>query len=257
MKVHVIRTGTLVGNETFMRGEGFGALLRRKRPYEFPVLAFALEHPTAGLVVIDTGMGAGSAVPRYQRRFVPRPLIDAAGEIGQQMRAAGLDPREVGTVILTHLDWDHAGGLHHFPGAQVHVHRAEWAFAHTRMGRTRFQPQRWPEGFRPALYDGAQELLPGVRTLPLPGHSPGHVGVQVDDLLFCGDHVLREDWFREDLAAGRELGLGQFFPDQARATTRRLAGFTGTLIPSHDAQAPARLRAANASRPETRALSLR
>lgn len=249
MQVHVVQTGSLVGNATFMRGDGFGALLRRRHAYEFPAYAFVIEHPTAGLFAIDTGMAAGSAVPAWQRRFVPHPL--PSQEIGPAMQRAGLDPREVSTVILTHLDWDHAGGLHHFPHARVIVQRSEWAFAQTRMGRARYQPQRWPATLRPDLIEGEEELLPGVHAVPLAGHSVGQIGVQIGDLLFCGDHVLREDWFREDLAEGRELGLGQFFPAHARETTRRLAAFTGTLVPSHDTDAPARIRASAASRSGT------
>jgi len=114
VRVHVIQTGRLVGNETVMRGEGWSSLLRRRKPYEFPVYSFILEHPE-GHMAIDTGLTARVRVPAWQRRMsVPSPRIEAGEEIGPQMRAKGLKPEDVRRVVLTHLDWDHTGGLEYF-----------------------------------------------------------------------------------------------------------------------------------------------
>ena len=258
MQIHVFQTGRLIGNRTFLRGERWSSLLRRAESIEFPVLTYVIEHPD-GLVAIDTGMGAGTRVPFTQRRFVPQPVITAADEIGPQMRARGLRTEDVRHVVLTHLDWDHAGGLRHFPQAEVFVHRPEHEFAGTLPGRMRYRPADWPQAFSPTVYDLAdepcgafpqsRELVAGVRVVSLSGHSAGQVGVIVDEggrqLFFVADHVLRQDWFLEDLAADRLLGLGIFFREQAIETSRRLARFvqerTTVLLPSHDAAAPARL----------------
>jgi N-acyl homoserine lactone hydrolase len=260
--VHVVCTGRLVGNETFLRGEGFGSLLRRPRDLEFPAHSFILEQ-SDGLVAIDTGLCARvrSPRPRFQRRFVPNPLVEQ--EIGPAMRARGLDPAEVRTVVLTHLDWDHAGGLAHFPNAEVLIHRPEWEFAATLRGRLRYEPRLWPAGFKPTVYDfDAETYGPfprskaigadgGVRIVPIPGHSIGQVGVIVrvgeSRLFFCADHVLRADWFVEDYAANRLVGLGPWFARQAVETSRRIHAFVEdvptVLVPSHDAGGPARLQA--------------
>jgi glyoxylase-like metal-dependent hydrolase (beta-lactamase superfamily II) len=262
IRIHTFETGRLVGNETFLRGEGWTSLLRRRRDYEFPAYSFVVEHPD-GLIAIDTGMTgrAGSPRPHVERRFVPRPI--AGQEIGPAMRAGGLDPADVRRVILTHLDWDHAGGLAHFPGAEVLVHRPEHEFAATRVGRWRYEPHLWPADFTPTVYDldpepygpfPASKALTddgSVRIVPLPGHSIGQVGVIVRcgdlRLLFAADHLLRQDWFLEDCQAGRLLGLGIFFAMQARETSRRIHDFIESvptvLVPSHDDEAPARLNA--------------
>ena len=164
-------------------------------------------------------------------------------------------------MVLTHLDWDHAGGLAHFPEAEVLVHRPEWAFAQTIFGRKRFEPRLWPSGFEPSLYElDAEPWGPfpaskamtadgAVRVVPLPGHTIGQVGVAVEmdgvRLLFCADHVLRQDWFVEDYAAGRLLGLGIWSRKSAVDTSRRVHGFieqdSTVLIPSHDDAVPERL----------------
>ncbi len=260
VRLHAIETGRLVGNLTFLRGERWSSLLRRPVGLEFPVYSFILEHP-AGLIAIDTGIGPGvqSPRPRIQRRFVPDPVERRA--IGPAMRSAGLEPADVRQVILTHLDWDHAGGLAEFPAARVLVHGPEWKFAQTRFGRTRFEPGLWPAGFVPTLYELDADPLGSfpaslpitpegeVRIVPLPGHTPGHVGVVVraegSTILLCGDHVLRADWFAEDYEAGRLLGLGIWNAGPARETSRRIHEFALTesalLIPSHDAETPLRL----------------
>jgi N-acyl homoserine lactone hydrolase len=260
VRVHVFQTGRLIGNRTFLRGRGWSSVLRRREPFEFPVYCYVVEHPE-GLVAIDTGLAAAVQVPRTQRRFVPRPV--AGDELGAQMRAKGLSPEDVATVVVTHLDWDHAGGLATFTNATVLVHRPEHAFAATAMGRMRYQPRLWPAEFGPTLYDldatpygpfpesKAVTSSGDIRVVPIPGHSIAQVGVIVEAgrevLLFAADHMLRQDWFVEDYRAGHLLGLGIFFPEHARETSRRihrLAQDTPTvLLPAHDADAPARLAA--------------
>jgi glyoxylase-like metal-dependent hydrolase (beta-lactamase superfamily II) len=259
-RVHTIRTGRLLGNRTFMRGDGWSSLLRRPSPFEFPAHSFVLERPN-GLIAIDTGLSprVRSPRPRLQRRFVPDPRFEV--EIDEAMRAQGLDPGDVRQVVLTHLDWDHAGGLAHFPNAEVLVHRPEHEFAATFQGRMRYEPKLWPPAFSPTLYDLDPEPFGpfpsskavgddgNIRLVPIPGHSIGQVGVIVPteraQIFLCADHVLRQDWFLEDFGAGRLLGLGIFFPKQARETSERvheLVKDTPTvLVPSHDAEAPDRV----------------
>jgi N-acyl homoserine lactone hydrolase len=262
IRVHAVETGRLVGNETFLRAEGWSSLLRRRRDYGFPVFSFVIEHPD-GPIAIDTGMSTRARSPRplLQRRFVPDPI--SCSDVGPGMRALGLDPADVRRVVLTHLDWDHAGGLAHFPHAEVLLHRPEYEFAATRAGRWRYEPRLWPPGFVPTVFDLDPEPYGpfqssmtltddgAVRVVPLPGHSIGQVGVIVRigevRLFLVADHVLRQDWFLDDYAAGRLLGLGVFHARQARETSRRVHELMETvptvLVPSHDTEVPTRLRA--------------
>lgn len=259
-RIHVIETGRLRGNKTFLRGKGFRSLLHQREDFEFPVYSFIVEHPE-GLIAIDTGLSARARAPRprLQRRFVPCPI--EVEEIGPRMRGLALAPEEVSRVVLTHLDWDHAGGLAHFQRADVLVHREEWRFAQTLWGRQRYEPRLWPQRFRPALYDldpepygpfPASKAITAdgaVRVVPMPGHSIGQVGVVVQtgevSVVLCADHVLRQDWFAEDYEAGRLVGLGAFYPKLAAETSRRLHRFISdvraVLAPSHDDEMPDRL----------------
>ncbi len=263
MTIHMFETGRLRSNQTFMRAQGWGpALLQRRVDVEFPVYSFLIEHPEGNLA-IDTGLGRRVHVPRWQRRVVPT-VVSGPVTMDDAMRQRGLDPASVSRVILTHLDWDHAGGVDRFPDAEILVHRPEYESATGRAGAVRYQTRAWPPRFSPTLYDLEPEPFGpfpaslalteqgDVRLVPLPGHSAGQVGVVVSTdgttLVFGADHVLSQDWFLEDYAAGRLLGLGIFDRRAARETSRRLHRFledTGAvLLPSHDDQLPERLAAA-------------
>jgi N-acyl homoserine lactone hydrolase len=260
VNIHVFETGRLRSNQTFMRAQRWSSgLLRRRVDIEFPVYSFLVEHPE-GTFAIDTGLGRRVHVPSWQQRCVPS-VVSGPLAMDDAMRQRGLDPAAVSRVILTHLDWDHVGGVNGFTRAEILVHRPEHASATGRLGAMRYQPQLWPADFSPSLYELEPEAygpfpasLPltsrgDVRLIPLPGHSTGQVGVIVSTanatFVFAADHVLREDWFVEDYAAGRLLGLGIFHPQHARETSRRLYRFveeTGAiLVPSHDREVPARL----------------
>ncbi len=263
MRVHVIQTGRLLGNKTFLRGGSWSSLLRKAEPYEFPALCYIVEHPD-GHIAIDTGLTSKVRTPRMARRFVPTAIAGSEDEVGPQMRAKGLDPADVRLVVVSHLDWDHVGGVGHFPSAEVLVHRPEFEFASTFQGKMRYQPKLWPSTFDPTLYDLDPEphgpfpqskVLTDsgdIRLVPIPGHSVAQVATVIETkgatLFFGADHMLRQDWFLEDYEAGRLVELGVFFKDRAIETSKRIYQFmqeTPTiLLPGHDAEAAMRLAAA-------------
>lgn len=165
-----------------------------------------------GLVLVDSGFGSEDAAhprPRLSR-FLIRLLgvrLDPMDTAVEQVRELGFKPKDVRHIVLTHLDFDHAGGIADFPGATVHVLAEEAAAARRRHGfiaRRRYRPAQWravakwqeyrPEGERwfgfPAVWP-VQGLPPEVLLVPLPGHSAGHCGVAVRHagrwLLHAGD----------------------------------------------------------------------
>jgi glyoxylase-like metal-dependent hydrolase (beta-lactamase superfamily II) len=97
-----------------------------------PIQAFLVEHPGAGLVLIDAGLHPSVAVkPRENFGRVTllafRDLqMDAGQALPAQLRERGLDPSAVRAVVMTHLHVDHASGISEFPGATFLVSRAEW-----------------------------------------------------------------------------------------------------------------------------------
>lgn len=132
-------------------------------------------------VLVDTGMG-----------------LDAEPPMGQGLRvleSLGVDLAAIDTVILTHAHGDHFLGLTApdgtptFPDARLVVWHTEWAHwsapetlaalneGYAAMIRARLLSL---EG-RMTLIDSAEtEVAPGIRLLPLPGHTPGHVGLWLE-----------------------------------------------------------------------------
>jgi len=157
----------------------------------------------AGRVLVETGIGERvSDKVRDMRRYDGSPIVPA-------LRAAGFEPGSVDVVAMSHLHFDHAGGLlledggRAFPRATIVAQRAEWEIAlgdNSRLVASYDQPEirlvrDWgTEGW----VDGEREILPGVSVVPTGGHSAGHQAVVVRGagdggrtLAFFGDLCMR------------------------------------------------------------------
>ncbi|WP_165838696.1 MBL fold metallo-hydrolase [Roseicella frigidaeris] len=179
------------------------------------------------LVAFDTGNGV-------------TPPGATLGRLPETMRAAGIDPAKVDLVVHSHFHADHINGLLNaeggraFPNAEVVVPAAEWAW-----WRDRGNESRSPEGQRAtfantarcfAPYEGrirqvaeGAEVIPGLRAIAAPGHTPGHTAYHVADgaaeMIFVADTTNRPEIFarRPDFHA-----VFDFDADLAEATRRRL-----------------------------------
>ncbi len=172
-----------------------------------------LVESAAGLVLVDTGYGLRDVRDPESRLsqfflFLNRPDLREEMTAVRQIERMGFDPRDVKHIVLTHLDFDHAGGLDDFPGATVHMLRQERDAAvarRTTLDRMRYRPQQWSTAEAWQLYpnsDGGEfygfEAVRALRGLnddvllvPLLGHTLGHAGVAVKGdhgwLLLAGD----------------------------------------------------------------------
>ncbi len=164
-----------------------------------------VETPDA-LVLIDNGAGNKEdakfrAIYGIENAGAPTRLEDA-------IRAAGFSPDDVAVMIDTHLHFDHAGGNTFvdeegqlrlsFRRARYHVQKGEFEYAHWQ--NERIQASYLPHNFDPVLeagrftfLDGEAEVVPGVRVLPTPGHTPHHQSVLIESegqaALFLADVV--------------------------------------------------------------------
>lgn len=271
MRVHAIRTGTVQVHERQRAGAGHGlrrfanTLLDAAWTDPLPIHAWVLEH-AEGLIVVDTGETARAGGDGYFPRWHPyfrlavREQVEPAQEIGPSMRALGLDPADVRWVVMTHLHTDHAGGLHHFPHAEIVVSATEHATASGLPGKVRgYLPHRWPAWFQPTLIDDWNEPDPDfgcahfltvrrdVRIVPTPGHTAGHVSVLVEegqhDLLFAGDTSYTQANLLNGTVDGvASLGAGEEEAANTLAKIRTHAARRPTVyLPSHDPEAERRL----------------
>jgi len=141
-------------------------------------------------VLIDSGSGGGQWQP-------------TAGKLARNMAAAGLDPREVKTILISHFHPDHIFGLMEkgtnkptFPDAELIVTSTEYKWW-TEPGRVEKLPEArkalgqriqsvFPQWKNFTLVEGEKEVAPGLRLINAPGHTPGHAAY----LVASGNHQL-------------------------------------------------------------------
>lgn len=154
-----------------------------------------------GLVLVDTGLGLQDVRdPRGRLSAFFLGLVSP--EFREEMTAVrqiermGFSADDVTDIVLTHLDFDHAGGLDDFPRARVHLLAREREHAElqkTWLDRQRFRPQQWSSRGRWHTYAGAsgerwmgfdcvrglEGMEADILLVPLGGHTHGHAGVAI------------------------------------------------------------------------------
>ncbi|MFC8872517.1 MBL fold metallo-hydrolase [Streptomyces sp. NPDC057148] len=200
---------------------------------------------TGGLrVLVDTGIGDGKtrANPAWH---------DLRTGYLERLTAAGFHPDTVDLVILTHLHTDHVGWntrrtddgwVPTFPGARYVVSRAErdfWAaYPMDEPRRQMFRDSVHPVEDAGLLHlvdvpaEGA-DLAPGLRLLPAPGHTPGHVAVRVGgpgaDALVTGDCVHHPVQLAHP-ALGSCVDIDPALAESTRRSLLASLAGTGTLV---------------------------
>lgn len=228
------------------------------------------------LTLVDTGFGTADVEEPGARlgwtRHLLRPRLDIGDTAFHQIQALGFTATDVRDIVLTHMDYDHAGGLSDFPWARVHVHGPELRHAlhPTPLTRWRYRSRQWSHGPDWAVNErsggdtwfGFYAVRPiaglgdEITIVPLYGHTVGHVGVAVRTptgwLLHAGDAFLSplqlHPMLPGLLLAGAAFGEPDVGLAVARiANTARLAELARTrrgevtLFSSHDRRAFSRL----------------
>ncbi len=208
LKMDVYETGTV---ET--RGAAVSSLKSWMSKVTLDVPAFALHHPTEGLVIFDTGLNPNFAKdPSKEMGWLNHVFVPFQQKPGQdllsQLRAAGQDPARVKWVVISHLHLDHAGNIAAFPNATVLVDKREWEAQKAKQAKSKNEHELDPNALegkiklrlvdlstQPAFgafdhgvdlfHDGAFELV------DLAGHTPGNMGLwaNLDEgpVLLAGD----------------------------------------------------------------------
>ncbi len=200
------------------------ALGQYNPPMEYVTTPYTYLCVNTGQHAVLVDMGAGSG-------FAPR-----AGKLLHSMQAAGIAPGQIDTIVITHAHPDHIGGTLDEAGKPIYakagyaISKNEWDFwfseismavapeSFVTVARRNLEPIR----DRVNLVEGESELVPGIRAIPAPGHTPGHLVVEVSSggklLLYVGDtalhplHLEHPEWF----------SIYDLQPEAARVSKRRI-----------------------------------
>jgi N-acyl homoserine lactone hydrolase len=205
--VEPIVAGTVTWPRTMMERPGgrfetlklLRALLSGNPAATVPVPAFLIRHPSAGAILVDTGLHPSIATDGKENfgglgsRF-GNPSLDAGKDVPAQLRDRGLDAGEIPIVVMTHMHIDHTSAISEFPNSTFIVSETEWEAAAT-------GPRPLLNGYRRPHYDYAFDYRTvdfnrsgidsyatfgrtfdlfgdgSVRLAYTPGHSAGHMSV--------------------------------------------------------------------------------
>jgi glyoxylase-like metal-dependent hydrolase (beta-lactamase superfamily II) len=224
---------------------------------EIPYFFFLIDHPR-GKILFEAG-------PH------PKLISDPTGHLGPEAGSWGIDvtpeddaraklaaidvvPEEISHIIVSHLHYDHAGGLVSFPHAKLHLQKAEYGFAR--------KPPLYQEGlFVPAEFDFPAERFVfyerehdlfgdgSLVLIPTPGHTPGHQSLIVR--LSGGNYILAADAIYEpeflniaNLPAGNLVWCADEMVNSRLLLQTLCKEEPAVLIATHDIEFRTRIRCA-------------
>jgi glyoxylase-like metal-dependent hydrolase (beta-lactamase superfamily II) len=140
------------------------------------------------LVLIDCGNGIANF----------EPTKGAVGRTLQNLAAAGVDPKSIDVVLMSHLHPDHTNGIRAadgamaFPNAEIMVPAKDWEFWTSEENAAKYQPNEMMKNYfanvkkiyngiesKVTKYDWGKEVVPGITSVEAPGHTPGHTAFVV------------------------------------------------------------------------------
>jgi N-acyl homoserine lactone hydrolase len=256
-----------VGQGRLAQARALGIGVPRSRWRWVPFPAFVIDHPKAGPVLVDTSLHASvvaKPAANLGRFFAAASTYRMPeGDLPTQLRARGIDPKSIRTVIMTHLHYDHTSGIAEFPNATFVIAAREWEAA-TTVNRPAVHGYRRAHfdylfDYRLVDFDGplVDSYASFGRTFDLfgdgsirlaftPGHTLGHMSVVAHlashDLVIAGDAVYTEAQLRGENEPARPEDLHQW--QRSQRELRRFAERfpEAVVIPGHDGDAWAKLQ---------------
>lgn len=234
-----------------------------RRWVDLPLQAFLIAHRD-GLVLFDTGIDPAVQLDRsYIKQAIGRFLLPrifrlhltAEDRIDHVLRKSDVAPEEIKTAVISHLHFDHVGGIRHVPQADLLVNEEEWSILaephpeqdwilreHIEIPSAKWQqisfvPTDDPlfEGFD-GIYDVAGDG--SMILLPTPGHTKGSISMLIrqegwDPILLVADLTYEAALMEKDVVPGVGDGptlLASFA--KVRKLKERLPNLA--IVPSHD-----------------------
>jgi glyoxylase-like metal-dependent hydrolase (beta-lactamase superfamily II) len=237
-----------------------GVRVPRRDWLEIPIVAFLVEHPGFGPLLVDTGFHASVAVDpkknlgRVNATVFKDIRMEQSQAVSHQLRARGIEPRQVKLVVITHLHVDHASAISDFPEATFLVSRAEWEAASEPRGDLRgYVRRQFDHAFDFRLVDfdsaGAESFAAfgrsfdvlgdgSVRIVDTPGHTFGHTSVVLRlrdrEALIAGDAIYTMRTLRDSALPHRVADEHLFRRSLKEIQRYAEATPSAVIIPGHD-----------------------
>lgn len=234
----ILNNGQLdIEKSILVNGRDCGKIVR------VPVYSLLLE-TEQGFVVIDTGLNTDGIenpgeIWGERARTIP-PVLVPEDDIRFRLKEIGVEAKDVRYVINTHLHWDHTGGNRFFEKAVFLVQKAEYRFAlwpdHDM--RLSYMRNHFDVGVDYQLLEGDHELMPGIRIIMTPGHTPGHQSVFITmaegrKIIAAGDAVYTWENINEVIPPGNCWNSREAISSLHKIRT--IQQLTGAIVlPSHD-----------------------
>jgi N-acyl homoserine lactone hydrolase len=276
VRVRPLLTGLMTGPQAyFLREEGrfaarkvIGLGVPRSQRREVPVPAFLVEHPGAGLILVDTGFHPSVAVDPKEnlgRAFTSvfkNIEMDPEEAVAAQLRDEGRGASDVKVVVMTHLHADHASAMSEFPDATFVFSSAEWESASGGGQLQGYNRRQFDHAFdyRMLDFDGrgadsyssfgrAFDLLGdgSIRLVFTPGHTLGHLSVVLRaaarEVLLAGDAMFLEETLRDKHLPGQVADEHLFRRSLREIELYAREAPDALIVPGHDMDAWRRLPA--------------
>ena len=267
--IHVVTTGFVEQHREHRYGSSKPTMwwvLTSRSWVKIPINAFAIEHRD-GLVLFDTGMDPAivsdpnyisSPIGRFLLRRIFRLHIEPDDALDHQLKAIGHLASDVCKVVISHLHFDHIGGIAHVPQADLLVSQDEWQRLsapqperdwvlreHIELPGANWQPIEFASTSDPLLtpFGGCYDVMgdESMILLPTPGHTPGSMSLLIRStglppVLLVGDLTYELDLLLNDRLPG--IGDSEHLMESfAKVRTLREALPDLVVLPSHDASA--------------------
>jgi len=189
-------------------------------------------------ILVDTGIPFSI----YESKYSYGRPCEEVQTFEQALSSVNLSPEDVDLVIQTHLHFDHCGNTYKCNKAKVIVQEEELKFAYSPHAVfVRSYNLEFLKGLRFEVVSGEVEILPGIKVIHLPGHTPGTQAVSIETRKgravisgFCciGENLFPPEKLRAKwpvIAPGVSVN-----PLQAFDSALKLKGLGEILIPQHD-----------------------
>jgi N-acyl homoserine lactone hydrolase len=271
--VRVLSSGSAEAHPEHQRGTWLPQwwwVLTSRSWMDVPINFFAIEHRD-GLVLFDTGLDPAIAsdpnyithpIDRFLLKRIFRFHIGEQDRLDRKLRDAGFLPEDVMKAVISHLHFDHVGGIAHIPQAELIVSRREWDMLseprperewvlreHIQLPAAKWHPVELSQtddplfepfgGYHDVMGDGSMILI------ATPGHSRGSISMlvrsqQLPPLLLIGDLAYSTEMLMEDKVPGTgDARLLRQSYAKVRQLIRELPELV--IVPSHDPQSSAKL----------------